>query len=360
METSLQTLADYRRAARARLPQMAWDYFRSGADGGETLRENRRAYRRWQFWPRMLVDVSTRDLGTEILGARLSMPIAIAPTAYQRLAHPDGEVAMARAAAGAGTLLCAATLATTTLEDVAAAASGPCWFQLYVHRDRGLVRELIERAQKAGYGALVITVDTPVLGRRLADERNGFRLPPSLRMANFPDGQMTFKEDGSALNHYFAARHDAALSWRDLDWIRSLTTLPIILKGILRSDDAARAAASGCEGIMVSNHGGRQLDGVPATLDALPGVVAAVAGTRTVVMFDGGVRSGGDVLKALALGARLVLVGRPLLWGLAVAGEAGARHVLELLRAELDRAMTLAGCPSLAAIDRDLVRARSP
>jgi 4-hydroxymandelate oxidase len=358
MDAPLLTLADYRRAARARLTPMAWDYFRSGADDEETLRENRRAYRRWQLWPRVLCDVSTCDLSTEMLGARLSMPIAVAPTAIQRLAHPDGELATARAAAAAGTLMCVSTMATTRLEDVAAAAPGARWFQLYVHRDRELTRALVRRAEAAGYGALVITVDTPVLGRRLADERNRFRLPPSLSMANFDDGTISERHDGSALNHYFATRHDAAFSWRDLDELRRMTTLPLVLKGILRPDDAARAVAAGCDAIIVSNHGGRQLDGVPATLDALPGVVAAVGNAPTRVIFDGGVRTGGDVLKALALGARLVLLGRPILWGLAVAGEPGVRHVLELLRGELQRAMTLAGCSSLAAIDRELVGPR--
>lgn len=353
---------------------MAWDYFRSGADGQRTLCENRRAFARRTLWPRMLVDVAARDLSTEILGARLSMPIAIAPTAYQKLAHETGEAATARAAAACNALMIVSTLATTSLEDVAQSCAGPRWFQLYVHRDRTLTQSLVERAAAAGYRALVVTVDTPILGRRIADERNGFRLPPHLTMANLPDAPMLQNvadgpmlqnvadasmlqnvAGGSSLNHYFAARHDASFSWRDLEWLRSLSPLPIVLKGILRADDAARAVSAGVDGIIVSNHGGRQLDGVPATIDALPGVVAAVANSKCVVLVDGGVRSGTDVLIALGLGARAVLVGRPILWGLAAGGEAGVRGVLEILRSELDRAMALAGCPTLASIGDDLV-----
>jgi 4-hydroxymandelate oxidase len=358
-DEKLLTLADYRRAARRRLPTMAWDYYRSGADGQTTLRENRRAFARWQIWPRVLVDVARRDLSTTLLGTRVSMPIAVAPTAYQKLAHPDGEAATARAAAAVGALAVVSTLATTSLEDVAAAADGPRWFQLYVHKDRELTRALVERAHAAGYRALVVTVDTPILGRRLADERNGFRLPAHLTMANLVDAAtVKSAQDGSALEHYFAARHDASFNWRDLEWLRGLSPLPIVLKGILRADDAARAVAAGCAAIIVSNHGARQLDGAPATLDALPEVVAAV-GDRAEVLVDGGVRWGSDSLIALALGARAVLLGRPILWGLAVDGAAGAQRVLEIARDELSRAMALAGCPTLSSIDRALVRRRT-
>lgn len=357
-EEKLLTLADFRRAARRRLPTMAWDYYCSGADAQTTLRDNRRAFSRWQIWPRVLVDVAARELSTTLLGTPVSMPILVAPTAYQKLAHPDGEPATARAAAAAGTIAVISTLATVSLEEVATAAAGPRWFQLYVHKDRELTRALVERAHAAGYGALVVTVDTPLLGRRLADERNGFRLPAHLTMANLVDAaSVQSAQDGSALEHYFAARHDASFCWRDLEWLRGLSPLPIVLKGVLRADDAARAVAAGCAGIIVSNHGARQLDGAPATLDALPEVVAAV-GERAEVLFDGGVRWGTDTLIALALGARAVLLGRPILWGLAVDGAAGARRVLEIAREELSRAMALAGCANLAAIDRTLVRRR--
>jgi 4-hydroxymandelate oxidase len=303
----------------------------------------------------VLVDVSSLELATTVLGTPVALPVLVAPTAYQRLAHPDGELAAARGTHRAGSLFVLSMLATSTLEDVAAASDGPRWFQLYVHKDRGLTRSLVERAQAAGYSALVLTVDTPLLGRRLADERNGFQLPAGLRMENLRDAQAAANLEGSALAGYAAARHDPTLSWKDVDWLSSLSGLPVVLKGILRADDAARAVSAGAAGIVVSNHGARQLDGAPASLSALPGVVEAVAG-RCEVLLDGGIRWGTDVFKALALGARAVLLGRPILWGLAVAGDSGVQHVLDLVREELTRAMALSGCPTLASITPDLVR----
>jgi len=355
----LLTVNDYRRAARAALAPQAYDYFRSGADAQTTLRANLRAFARWSLYYRVLVDVSAPRLATTLLGEPLAMPILVAPTAYQKLAHPDGELATARAAAAANTVYVVSTLATTSLEDIARAApAGPRWFQLYVHRDRGLTRALVERAHAAGYRALVLTVDTPRLGRRLADERNHFALPPGLTMANLTAdaaGASTAVDAGSALAHFFAARHDASLGWRDVEWLRSIAPLPLVVKGVIRADDAARAVEAGAAAVIVSNHGGRQLDGAPATLTALPPIVEALRG-RAEVLVDGGVRWGTDVLKALALGARAVLVGRPILWGLAVGGEAGVAAVLGILRDELERAMALAGCPDLDAIDASLVR----
>lgn len=354
----LITVDDFERAAEAVLPRMAWDYYRSGADDERTLRRNRRALRRWEIWYRVLVDVSRRSTATTLLGADLATPILIAPTAYHRMAHPDGELATARAAAAAGVLYVVSTLATTRLEDVAAASAGPKWFQLYVHKDRGFTRALVERAQGAGYRAVVLTVDAPILGRRLADERNAFTLPDGLAMANLvaPDATGS-TEERSMLAKYVASRHDASLTWKDLEWLRGTTSLPLLIKGIVRADDAARAVEHGAAAVVVSNHGARQLDGSPATIDALPGVVAAVAG-RCPVLMDGGVRSGTDVLKALALGAAAVLVGRPILWGLAVGGEPGVARVLEILQGELSSAMALAGCASLADAGGDLVRRR--
>jgi 4-hydroxymandelate oxidase len=355
----LLTVDDFDAAARAVLPRMAYDYYRSGADDERTLRQNRRALRRYEIWYRVLVDVAERSLGTTLLGAPLSMPILIAPTAYHRMAHPEGELATARAAASAGALYVVSTLATTRLEDVAAASTGPKWFQLYVHKDRGFTRSLVERAQAAGYGALVLTVDAPLLGRRLADERNVFALPEGLTMANLASaaGLGATVEERSMLARYVASRHDASLTWSDIAWLRGLTSLPVLVKGLVRPDDAARALEHGVDGVVVSNHGARQLDGAPASIDALPGVVAAVGG-RCPVLMDGGIRCGTDVLKALALGASAVLVGRPVLWGLAVGGEAGVARVLEILRNELSTAMALAGCPSIADIGADLVRRR--
>jgi 4-hydroxymandelate oxidase len=355
----LLTVDDFEAAARAVLPRMAYDYYRSGADDERTLRANRRAFGRHEIWYRVLVDVAERSLGTTLLGTPVSSPILIAPTAYHCMAHPEGELATARGAAAAGILYVVSTLATTRLEDVAAASPGPKWFQLYVHKDRGFTRELVERAQASGYRAVVLTVDAPLLGRRLADERNVFTLPEGLAMANLASakGLGSTAEERSMLAKYVASRHDASLTWKDLAWIRELTPLPLLVKGIVRADDAARAVEHGAAGVVVSNHGARQLDGAPATIDALPGVVAAVGG-RCPVLMDGGVRRGTDVLKALALGASAVLVGRPVLWGLAVGGEAGVARVLEILQNELSMAMALAGCASLADVGGDLVRRR--
>ncbi|HRI63078.1 MAG TPA: alpha-hydroxy acid oxidase [Polyangium sp.] len=358
-QSSLVCIPDFEKAARSALSRMTWDYYRSGADAERTLRENVRAYRRWEIHYRVLVDVAERRLETEILGVPISMPILIAPTAYQRLAHPDGELATARAAAEAGTIYTMSTLATTSIEDVARVSQGPRWFQLYVHKDRELTQSLVERAEAAGFGALVLTVDTPVLGRRIRDVRNGFGLPAGLVMANLVDAPgMKGMESSSALARYIASRHDASLSWHDVEWLRGLTRLPLLLKGVVRPDDAVRGIDAGAAGIVVSNHGARQLDGAPATLEVLPRIVDAVAG-RVPVLVDGGIRWGTDVLKALALGARAVMIGRPVLWGLAVGGAAGVRTVLDIFREELSTAMALAGCSSLQTIDRSLVERRA-
>lgn len=343
-------LSQFASAARAILSPMAWSYFHGGADAQLTRRKNARAYARWDLWPRVLVDVSRCDPGVTLLGERLATPLIVAPMAYQKLAHPDGEIATARGAEAAGARMTVATLATISVEDVAAATPAAKWFQLYVHKDRGFTRTLVERARDAGYRGLVLTVDVPVLGRRLGSLRSAFRLPDGMTMANL---------GASPDLHEVAARHDASLGWKDLEWLASLSGMPILVKGILRGDDAARAADSGVAGIVVSNHGGRQLDGAPATLDALPGVLDAVAG-RCPVLIDGGIRWGSDVLKALALGATAVMIGRPVLWGLACGGADGVARVLGILTEELVRAMALAGCPDLASIPRDLCRRGSP
>jgi 4-hydroxymandelate oxidase len=276
--------------------------------------------------------------------------------AFQCLAHPEGEVATARAAATLGTIVVLSTLSTKSLEEVARAQTEPLrWFQLYVHRDRGLTRHLVERAQRAGFQALCLTADAPLLGRRERDARNEFALPAGMGLANLASGGMIPHEAGeSGLFAYFARQLDAGLTWTFLEWLRSITSLPIVVKGVLRADDAVRAVDHGAAAVIVSNHGGRQLDGALATLEALPEVVAAVEG-KAEVLVDGGIRRGIDVLKALALGVRAVLLGRPILWGLAAGGEAGVRDVLELLRDELDLAMALSGCAKVADIDGSLV-----
>ena len=349
-------LFDYERLAAERLPRLAYDYFASGAHDEVTLRENRAAFERLRLRPRVLVDVSARDGSTHLLGRRHEAPLLVAPTAFAKLAHPDGELAIARGATSAGVTMALSTLATTSLEDVAKAAGRPAWFQLYVFRDRGVTRELVGRAETAGYEALVVTVDAPLLGRRERDIRNRFVLPAGLFAENLLAEHLRHLPAGadSGLALYVASLLDQSLTWADIDWLRSLTRLPVLVKGILRADDAARAVEHGVAGVVVSNHGGRQLDTAIAAVDALPEVVAAVDG-RADVLLDGGVRRGIDILKALALGARAVLVGRPVLWGLAVDGEAGVERVLRMLREEFDLAMALCGCPSVDSIGRDLL-----
>jgi 4-hydroxymandelate oxidase len=286
------------------------------------------------------------------------MPVLIAPTAFHRMAHPDGERATARAAGQAGTIMTLSTLSNTPLEEVAAVATAPQWFQLYVYRDRAATEALVRRVEVAGFRALVLTVDAPLLGRRERDVRNRFRLPPGLTIASL---DFAGKEDlphptaDSGLAAYFASLLDPSLTWRDVDWLRTITALPIVIKGIVHPNDARLAVEHGARGVIVSNHGGRQLDTAPATIEVLPEIADAVSG-EIEVLLDGGVRRGIDVVKALALGARAVLIGRPILWGLAVDGEAGVARVLELLRDELDLAMALAGTPTVADVGRDLVR----
>jgi 4-hydroxymandelate oxidase len=352
---------EFEAIARERLTREAYDYYAGGAQDEVTLRDNRAAFDRVAIAYRVLVDVSRRDLATTVLGQPVSMPVLVAPTAFHRLATPEGELATARAAGAAGTVMILSTLSTTAVEEVVAAASGPVWFQLYVYKDRKATEGLLRRAEAAGCRALVLTVDAPLLGRRERDVRNRFRLPPGLAVANLlPEGygEIPPAIADSGLAAYVASFLDPALTWRDVAWLQSITELPVLVKGIVRADDALRAADAGAAGVVVSNHGGRQLDTAPASLDVLPEVVDALAahGHSLEVLMDGGVRRGTDVLKAVALGARAVLVGRPVLWGLAADGEAGAASVLRLLRDELDLAMALAGAPTVADITRDLTR----
>lgn len=350
------TVDDFEVAAAEVLPKMAYDYYRSGAEQEKTLKDNRSAFDRYKLWYRVLVDVENVDVSTDILGSRLRAPIIVAPTAYQKLAHPLGEAATAMGAASAGTIMVVSTLATTSLEDVASSSGGDKWFQLYVHKDRGLTKELVERSYAAGYRAIVLTVDAPVLGRRLADERNSFALPEGLSMKNLASSELINEsQDGSALGAYVADRHDASLTWDDLDWVRSLSDLPLVLKGVVRPDDARRALKAGVDGIVVSNHGGRQLDGAPPSIVALDHIAQEV-GDEVLLLMDGGIRSGIDVIKALALGARAVLVGRPVIWGLAVDGPDGVNAVLEMFTTELEAAMKLSGCARIVDIDRGLLK----
>jgi isopentenyl diphosphate isomerase/L-lactate dehydrogenase-like FMN-dependent dehydrogenase len=336
---------DYERLAAERLDAGAHGYFAGGAGDELTLRDNVEAYRRLVLRPRMLVDVETCTTATSVLGQEVSMPLLVAPVAFQRMAHPDGEVGMARAARDAGTIMCLSTLATSSPAEIAE-VGGPRWFQLYVFRDEGVTRELIAQARAGGFGALVLTIDAPVRGNRERDARTAFAIPSDIHIASLGRGGITPKQVFEMVS--------ASLTWRDLERIAAEAGMPLLVKGVLTAEDAHLACEHGAAGIVVSNHGGRQLDGVNATIDALPEVVEAVGG-RVEVLVDGGIRRGSDVVKALALGARAALAGRAVLWGLAVGGEEGARHVLELLRAEILNALQLVGVASPGDVTRERV-----
>jgi len=350
-------LVDIEARAFERLPRETADYFAGGAEDEVTLRANREAFDSLLLRPRYLVDVSERDLRTTVLGTPVEFPVLLAPTGFQALAHHDGEIATARAAHRAGTIMTLSTFSTFSLEDVQRATPGPKWFQLYVHKDRGLTRSLVARAHMAGYQALVLTVDVPVLGRRERDIRNGFVLPPTLRVANFEfsagEGMYETDED-TGLAQFHRGLREPAFTWKEVDWLASLSPLPILLKGVLRGDDAAIALDHGIKGIIVSNHGGRQLDGVPASLSMLPGVVDAVNG-RIEVLMDGGIRRGSDIVKALCLGARAVLIGRAYGYGLAAGGHAGVARAIDILRTDMIRTMKLLGCPSVHQLGREFI-----
>lgn len=346
-------VADYERLAAERLDPGVHGYFAGGAGDERTLRENVAAFARWRLRPRVLVDVSRVDTTTTVLGSELSMPLAVAPVAFQRLVDPGGEPAMARAAAAAGTAMCLSTLATSRPREVAREAPpGPRWFQLYCFRDRGVTRALIDEAVECGFQAILLTVDAPRAGRRERDLRTGFVLPegcdaPAVSAAVGSPRPLTVKEVFDLV--------DPSLTWKDLEVLAADCSLPVAVKGVQTGEDGRLAVERGAAAVVVSNHGGRQLDGVPATIDLLPEVAEAVAG-RCDVLMDGGIRRGTDVLTALALGADAVLVGRPPLWGLAVDGEEGARRVLDLLRAEIELGLTLLGCPTPAAVGPEHVR----
>jgi isopentenyl diphosphate isomerase/L-lactate dehydrogenase-like FMN-dependent dehydrogenase len=319
------------------------------------LRANAAAFASWELRPRVLVDVSEVSTAATVLGTEVALPLLVAPTAFHRLAHPDGELATARAAASAGTVMCLSTLSSATPAELAAAAPGaPQWFQLYWSQDRGFTADLLAAVEEAGFRALVLTVDFPVAGRRERDLRSAFALPDDLPAPNLPV-TLARRDFHAALGQIV----DTSLTWRDLEWLRSTSSLPVIVKGVLTAEDALLAAEHGATAVVVSNHGGRQLDGVPATLDVLPEVADAV-GDRIEVLLDGGIRRGTDVLKALALGARAALTGRAVLWGLAAGGEEGVVRVLELLRNEMEVGLKLLGCPRPEAVTRSHVRPAGP
>ncbi len=349
----LLNIADYARAARARRAKEVCDYFDGGALDEITLRENTAGWERLKLYYRVLAGVGKRDLTTKVLGQPISMPIVVAPTAFHKLACEAGEIAAAKAATAAGTLFVLSSLSNTAMEAVFVQAASPRWFQLYIYKDREITLELVKRAEAAGAEAIVLTVDAPGLGTRERDARNSFRLPDGLVVENLaPLGKGAFPEvQGSGLAAYVRANFKEDLGFDDLDWLCGSTRLPVVVKGVCRGEDACRAAEHGAKAVVVSNHGGRQLDTAPATCEVLPHVVDA-AGDLCEIYVDGGIRRGSDVLKAIALGARAVLVGRPVLWGLCVGGEKGASNILEILRRELDEAMLLCGCTRLSDIGR--------
>jgi 4-hydroxymandelate oxidase len=354
--TELLCVADYERLAEQRCEPGAWAYLAGGSGDEWTLRANRTAFEGWSFRPRVLRDVSDVSTAATVLGARLELPVVLAPVAYQEVFHADGELGTARAAAAAGAGICVSTFTTRTHEEIAAAAPGvPQWCQLYVFQDRGLTREHLAGAADAGCTALVLTVDAPRLAQRQRDLRAGFKIPSGLPL---PYARAAI---GAAAQNPADALEllDPSLSWRDLEWVASEGKLPVVLKGILTAEDTELAVEHGVEAVVVSNHGGRQLDGVPAALDALPEVVEAAAGHLEVYL-DGGIQRGAEIAKALALGAGAVLVGRAAMYGLAVDGEAGVRHVLELLRDELALTLRLLGCTSAGELTREHLRPARP
>ena len=348
-------VADYFEAAAAKVDPAVWCYFEGGAGDEVTLRANSAAFGRWRFRPRVLVDVGAVSAATTVLGAPVSLPVLVAPFAMQRLLDPEGELATARAATAAGTVFCVSTITTSAHDEIAAAGGeGPRWLQLYVLRDRARTLDHLAEARASGYAALVLTVDTPVLGRRERDVRLGFELP-----ADLPLPYVKGKDASVAMSFAEQFQMSPSVTWRDLEWIAAESGLPVILKGIVTREDAVLAIEHGAAAIVVSNHGGRQLDGVSATLDALPEVVEAVAG-RCEVYVDGGIRRGADVLKALALGAQATLVGRAAACGLAVGGEAGVRAVLDILRDEIELGLALLGCTTPAEVTRGHIEATVP
>ncbi|MBL8190026.1 MAG: alpha-hydroxy-acid oxidizing protein [Acidobacteria bacterium] len=347
LPASTVSLGDFELLARERMTAMAWEYISGGAGDELTLRWNREAYDRIKLKPRVLVDVSRLDTRVNLFGRELPLPILLAPAAYQKLVHADGELATAKGAGAA--IMVVSTMASVSIEDIAATTKQPPWFQLYVQPDRGFTKALVQRAEAAGCQALVVTVDTPIPGLRNREERIKFALPPGIERPNLKGLSTAGSSHLPKENEIYNALFDARLTWKDVEWLRSLTKLPVLLKGVLNPDDADLAVKSGAAGVIVSNHGSRNIDTLPATIEALPAVAAKIAG-RIPVLVDGGIRRGTDVLKALALGAKAVLIGRPYLYGLGVGGADGVNRVVGILRREFEMAMALTGRTSIAEL----------
>jgi isopentenyl diphosphate isomerase/L-lactate dehydrogenase-like FMN-dependent dehydrogenase len=376
------SIAGVRARANRVLPRAVFDFTDGGAEDEWSLRRNEAAFHEISLLPRPLRGAATRDLSIELFGRRLSMPVIVGPTGIAGLMWPDGEVAAARAASAAGVAYCLSHGSVCTLEHLAASGASPRWMQVFIYRDRGFTAELADRAAAAGYEALVLTIDNQLTGNRDRDQRNGFTIPPRFRLLDMAAmapklpwlwrmrrelPRITFGNyvrpgeaaDAASLARRMTGLLDPSMSWRDVDWLRGRWKGPLILKGVLHPDDAREACAQGVDGVVVSNHGGRQLDGAISSIEALPRIVDAIAG-RMPVLLDGGVRRGADVLKAVALGATCCLIARPQLWGLAIAGEAGVAHVLEILHREIDRAMGLMGASRMADVTRDQIAYAAP
>jgi 4-hydroxymandelate oxidase len=357
-------LDDLEPLARERLDRSVFDYITGGAEDEWTLRENRAAFVRWVLRPRVLVDMARVDLGTTVLGTTLALPVLCAPTALHRLCHPDGELASARAAHAAGTIFTVGTLSSCAIEEIRAVTPGPLWFQLYLYKDWGINRMLVDRAVAAGALALVLTVDTVFLGRRERDLRNDYRNPPGIVPRHLEGVVDLAARAGHGAKNVFPAEdlRERSFTWKDLERLRALSSMPLVLKGIVTREDARCAADAGADAVVVSNHGGRQLDGSIATLDALPEVAEALGGRRAPtgrpmeVLMDGGIRRGTHVIKALALGARAVLVGRPLMYALAAGGEEGVVDMFRLVKEELEVSLGLTGCASVRDVRPEHVR----
>ncbi len=347
-------ITDFEPLAKEKMSHLAWEYINGASADELTLRWNREAYQRIRLKPRVLVDVSQLDTRVTLFGQEHPFPILLAPTAYHKLVHPEGEVATVRGAGAAGATMVLSSFSTTSVEEVTAAAKAPVWMQLYAQTDHGFTRDLVQRVEAAGCRALCLTVDSPVIGTRYFEQRVHFALPPGMDRPNLKGLKGASGSHRPQEKEIYSSTLDAALNWKDVEWLRSFSKIPLLLKGVLNPEDADRAVKEGVSGIIVSNHGGRNLDTVPATADALPLVADKIAG-RIPILVDGGIRRGTDVLKALALGANAVLIGRPQLYGLGAAGETGVARVVNMLRREFEMAMAQTGRPNLAGIDRSVL-----